>query len=203
MGVLHSNGSITWSTHNLAPNSTFFDQTMGERAPPILFFFSFHYLTSLELSTKPLIWKLLRKMGWLNVNRHLRFLIHSCLQGKDLLVRCHSNNCLPHEQDAFTCSISFKSLIEVLSPRTPLFSLPRKTFGYICYVSISKSDCTKLDPKALKCVFLGYGVDQKWYKCFYPLTCRKFVYQDVIFFESNPFFSSGKTSLQVKSCLLS
>lgn len=34
------------------------------------------------------------------------------------------------------------------------------------------------------------------YKCFHPLTHRKFVYQDMTFFESIPFFSSSKTYLQ-------
>lgn len=95
--------------------------------------------------------------------------------------------------------LSYKSPIEVLSPSTPLFSLPPKTFGCICYVHISKFDHTKLEPKALKCVLLGYGVDQKWYKCFHPLTRKKFVSRDVTFFQSIPFFSSDKTSLQGES----
>lgn len=83
---------------------------------------------------------------------------------------------------------SFKSPLEVLSFRTPLFSLPPKTFGCFCYVHIFKSDCTKLNQKTLKYVFVGYGVDQKGYKYFHPFTRKKFVSQDVIFFESIPHF---------------
>lgn len=55
--------------------------------------------------------------------------------------------------------LSFKSPLAVLSLRTPLFYLPPKTFGRICYVHIYKADRTKLDPKALKYVFLGYGAN--------------------------------------------
>lgn len=36
----------------------------------------------------------------------------------------------------------------------------------------------------------------KTYKCFHPITRRKFVPRDVTFFEFIPFFSLGKTSFQ-------
>lgn len=91
--------------------------------------------------------------------------------------------------------LSFQSPLEMLCPDTPLFSFPLKTFRCICYVHVFKSIRTKLDPKVLKCVFLGYGADQKGYKCFHPLTRRKFVSRDVTFFKSTPFFSLGKTPL--------
>lgn len=52
-----------------------------------------------------------------------------------------------------------------------------------------------LDTKALKYLFLGYGVDKKRFKCYHPPTHRKFVSSDVTFFEFLPFFSSGWTSL--------
>lgn len=92
--------------------------------------------------------------------------------------------------------LSLKSLLEVLSSNTSLYHLPLKTFGYIYYAHVPKSDCSKLNLKALKDVFLGYGVDQKGYNYYHPPTRRKFVSRDVTFFESIPFFSSGKTSLQ-------
>lgn len=92
--------------------------------------------------------------------------------------------------------LSYKSPLEVLSPNSHLFSLPLKTFGCIYYMCVPKTDHSKLDPKALKCVFMRYRVDQKGYKCYYPPTHRKFVSKDVTFFESIHFFSSGWTSLQ-------
>lgn len=72
--------------------------------------------------------------------------------------------------------LSFRFLIEVLLNGTPLFSLPPKTL-------ISASFWVM--------VLIRNGV-----KCFHPLTRKKFISQDVTFYESIPFFSSGKTSLQ-------
>lgn len=43
--------------------------------------------------------------------------------------------------------LSYKLLLEVLFPDTPLFSLPPKMFGCICYVHVPKFDCIKLDLK--------------------------------------------------------
>ena len=44
----------------------------------------------------------------------------------------------------------------VLFPNKPLFSLEPKVFGSTCYVRDVRPHLMKLDPKALKCVFLGY-----------------------------------------------
>ena len=46
---------------------------------------------------------------------------------------------------------------------------------------------SKLDPKSLKCIFVGYSRVQKGYKC-YCLTLRRyFVSTDVAFFETTSF----------------
>lgn len=92
--------------------------------------------------------------------------------------------------------LSFRSPHEVLPPTTPLFPCSLKTFSCICYLHVPKSNRSKLDHKALKCVFLGYRVDKKGYKYYHPLTHCKFVSRDATFFEFIPFFSSCKTSLQ-------
>lgn len=75
--------------------------------------------------------------------------------------------------------LSYKSPLKVLSPSSPLFPLPPKTFGCICYLYVPKFNRTKLDPKALKCVFLSYKVDQKYY---HPPILHKFMLKDVTFF---------------------
>lgn len=104
---------------------------------------------------------------------------HEC--AKDFLVGSHSNCSISHELNAFPSPLlQFPSYYVV--PNSQLFPFPPKTFGCICYVHITKSDCSKLDPKALKCIFLSYSVDQKGYKCYQPPTHRKFVSQNVIFF---------------------
>lgn len=85
--------------------------------------------------------------------------------------------------------LNFQTHLNLSSFPFHLFPLPPKTFGYICFVHISKFDRTKLDPEALKCIFLSHVVNQKGYKC-YHLACRQhLISQYVTFFESIPFFS--------------
>jgi hypothetical protein len=40
-----------------------------------------------------------------------------------------------------------------------------------------------LDPKAKKCVFIGYSLEQKGYRCFNPSTRKLQVDRDVVFDE--------------------
>ena len=46
---------------------------------------------------------------------------------------------------------------------------------------------SKLDPKSLKCIFLGYSRVQKGYRCYCPSLCRYLVSVDVTFLENVPF----------------
>lgn len=45
-----------------------------------------------------------------------------------------------------------------------------KIFGCTAYVHTPKRLRSKLDPRAEKCVFIGYAPNKKGYKCFNPLT---------------------------------
>ena len=47
-----------------------------------------------------------------------------------------------------------------------------KVFGCIAYVHIPDERRTKLDPKAEKCIFIGYSLQQKGYCCYNPSTYR-------------------------------
>lgn len=61
----------------------------------------------------------------------------------------------------------------------------------ICPESL-KHQWDKLDPKAVKCIFVGYSSNQNGYKC-YALgkKGRMFVTIDVTFHEDVPFYSSA------------
>jgi transposase InsO family protein len=45
-----------------------------------------------------------------------------------------------------------------------------KVFGCIAYVHVPNKEISKLDPKAEKCIFIGYSSEQKGYRCFNPST---------------------------------
>ena len=51
----------------------------------------------------------------------------------------------------------------------------------------------KLDPQAVKCVFVGYASTQKGYKCWDPIGKRLFVSMDVTFREEEPYYTKKVT----------
>lgn len=58
--------------------------------------------------------------------------------------------------------LNFETPLQVLGHYKPLLSvitLSPKVFGCVAYVHVHKHQRTKLDPCAIKCVFLGYGID--------------------------------------------
>ncbi|KAJ9544458.1 hypothetical protein OSB04_024165 [Centaurea solstitialis] len=81
-----------------------------------------------------------------------------------------------------------QSPFSVLFPTKPLFPIDPKIFGSTCFVRDTRPHITKLDPKSLKCVFLGYSRLQKGYRCFSPTLNRYIVSRDVTFHENVPFF---------------
>jgi len=66
----------------------------------------------------------------------------------------------------------------------------------VTYVHIHKHQRDRLDARALKCVFIGYSITQKGYKCYHPSSKRFLVSKDVSFNENQSFFD--KSSLQGK-----
>ena len=66
--------------------------------------------------------------------------------------------------------------------------LPLKIFGWTTFVHIPKKSWSKLDPRAKKCIFVGYAPNKKGYKFFNPFTQKFYVTMDVTFLEDLPFF---------------
>ena len=78
-------------------------------------------------------------------------------------------------------------------PNTKLISdLPIKVFGCTAFVHINQIHTSKLDPKSLKCVFVGYSPTQKGFKCYSPSTHNFFCSKDVTFLETQPFYTKNK-----------
>ena len=68
-----------------------------------------------------------------------------------------------------------------------MFPIEPRIFGCTCFVRDVRSHVSKLDPKLLKCIFLGYSRVQKGYRCYYPSLRRYLVSIDVTFLENVPF----------------
>ncbi|BFG20494.1 hypothetical protein CerSpe_067680 [Prunus speciosa] len=74
--------------------------------------------------------------------------------------------------------------------------LPPKVFGCVAYVHVYSHQRSKLDPCALRCVFIGYSSAQKGYKCYHSPTQKVHVTLDVIFHEEVPYYVSPSSSIQ-------
>ena len=112
--------------------------------------------------------------------------------GEAILTSTHLVNRLPSQTLAFTSPIDrLHAAFPGISLRTSL--LPR-IFGCTTYVHDSFGSQTKLDARALRCVFVGYSSLQKGYKCYHPSSRRFFVSANVTFAEYEPFFGVCFTS---------
>lgn len=88
--------------------------------------------------------------------------------------------------------------LRVLDNKTPAelllnsndFTVAPKVFGYVCFIHDYRNDVRKLDPRAIKYVFVGYSPTQKGYRCWCPSERRFFVSMDVIFREYEPYYES-------------
>ena len=90
-------------------------------------------------------------------------------------------------------SKNFRLLEELLIqafPHTKFISsdLPPKVFGCSAFVHIHQKNRTKLDPKSVKCIFLGYSTNQKGYKCYSPRNKKMYNSMDVTFFGGQPYY---------------
>ena len=78
-------------------------------------------------------------------------------------------------------------------PHTRLLSqIPIRVFGCTVFVHNHPPNRSKLDPRAIRCLFLGYSPSQKGYKCYNSLTRKVQVSLDVTFVEDQPFFPPTK-----------
>jgi hypothetical protein len=89
---------------------------------------------------------------------------------------------------------------ERLFGTAPNYSL-LKVFGCVCFVLLQPHERTKLQPRSQLCCFLGYGLEEKGYRCYDPVAKRLRVSRHVVFWEhkmfySLPLFSAGNSDSQ-------
>ena len=69
------------------------------------------------------------------------------------------------------------------------YSLPPRIFGCVVYVHLPSRVRTKFEPRAFKCVFLGYDITQKGYRCYDPLHNKLYTTMDCDFFEQSFYYT--------------
>ena len=72
-----------------------------------------------------------------------------------------------------------------------------KVFGCIAYVHVLDERRSKLDPKVEKCIFIGYSLQQKGYRCYNPSTHKMQVSRDVVFDEMSCWYGPTKVRKDV------
>uniref|UniRef100_A0A803LQS3 Reverse transcriptase Ty1/copia-type domain-containing protein n=1 Tax=Chenopodium quinoa TaxID=63459 RepID=A0A803LQS3_CHEQI len=88
--------------------------------------------------------------------------------------------------------LDYKTPLDTLSSHVTIpsvHSLPPRVFGCVVYVHLPKRARNKLEPRAVKCVFIGYGVHQKGYRCYDPIQKRVYTTLDCEFFEQTYYYT--------------
>ncbi|KAL0550799.1 hypothetical protein IC582_009862 [Cucumis melo] len=110
----------------------------------------------------------------------------SYLWGDAILTAAHLINRMP------SCILHLQTPLDCLKesyPSTRLVSeVPLRVFGCTAYVHNFGPNQTKFTPRAQACVFVGYPLHQRGYKCFHPPSRKYFVTMDVTFCENRPYF---------------
>jgi hypothetical protein len=72
---------------------------------------------------------------------------------------------------------------ELLFGHSPSYAHLLRVFGCLCYPNLTATAAHKLAPRSTACVFLGYPVDTKGYRCYNPSTRCVIVSRHVYFDE--------------------
>ena len=128
-----------------------------------------------------------RRMGYiLATARSLLFQANMSKRywGEAVLTAAHLINRIPMKVIEYDSPLS---RLKKAFPTVRLFSgLPARSFGCAVFVH---QDIGKLEPRGLKCVFIGYSGTQKGYRCYHLPSQRFFTSADVVFNEEETYFT--------------
>ncbi|CAL9003914.1 unnamed protein product, partial [Prunus brigantina] len=79
--------------------------------------------------------------------------------------------------------LNFQTPLQALRQLCALHSTPNlepRVFGCVTFVHLYTYQRNKLEPRALKCVFIGYAQHQKGYRCYHPPTQKLYITMDAL-----------------------
>ena len=82
-----------------------------------------------------------------------------------------------------------------LHPTRDLFALPPRVFGCVAFVHDQTPNLSKLAPRSIKGVFVGYSRTQKGYRIYLPEQRKYVISADATFFEDTRYFTSSSTPI--------
>ncbi|KAJ0846072.1 putative RNA-directed DNA polymerase [Helianthus annuus] len=95
-----------------------------------------------------------------------------------------------------TRALNLKTPIQTLSKfhKPPsILTLEPRVFGCSVFVHLPKTERSKLDACAEKCVFVGYGINQHGYRCYNPKTRHMYTTMNCDFLETEYFYNTQHT----------
>ncbi|KAJ7965013.1 Retrovirus-related Pol polyprotein from transposon TNT 1-94 [Quillaja saponaria] len=85
---------------------------------------------------------------------------------------------------------------QVINHLPPWPGKEKSPYEMLYDVHIPKSNRTKLDPKAKKCIYVGYNSCRKGWRCMDPETKKLITSRDVVFDEVSSYYSPLKNSIE-------
>ena len=116
------------------------------------------------------VWQKGKNRHLLEVARSLMFSTHVPKQfwGEAVLTATSLINRMPSRVLKFQTPC--QTLLHIFPHTKLISSLDPKIFGCQAFVHVHQQHRSKLDPKSIKCIFLGYSSHHKGYKCYSPIT---------------------------------
>ncbi|KAJ9566232.1 hypothetical protein OSB04_002198 [Centaurea solstitialis] len=100
-----------------------------------------------------------------------------------------------------TPTLQNKSPYAALYGITPIYEL-LKVWGYACFVQLQPHEHTKLQPRSRLCLFLGYEIEHKGYRCWDPISKRLRISRNVTFWEHVPFYTMPNSHFETPTSIV-